>query len=143
MIGNADADGFLLGQHDLGHHFAAGEDESIGPRKIFAHHPVGGIADMAIAADVGQRGAHKAERLILGPSFYLMYPFHSLLIENIAPNAVHRIRWIADNAAMVQDIDDLCNQPRLGIDMIDFQDSGHCLLYVENECQRGAVLARF
>lgn len=115
MIGHPDAHCFLASEHDFRDHLGPGKDEGVRAGQILPHQPVGGIADMAEITDIGQGSAHEAERFVLGPSFYLIDPFNRLLVKNIAADAIHGIRRVADYSSALQQFDNLGYQSRLGI----------------------------
>jgi hypothetical protein len=73
---------------------------------------------MTVMANVGEGSAHETKGLVLGAPFDLVHPFNRLLIENIAAYAVHGVGRITDNATVLQNLNRLSNQPRLGIGRI-------------------------
>ncbi len=115
IIRHPNTDRFLFGQHDFRHQFGPGKHKGVGAGQIFAHEAVGGVANMTIAADIGERGAHKAEGFVFRPPFNLIYSFYCLLMRDIATYAIHGVGRVGNNPTTLKNFNGLSDQSRLRV----------------------------
>ncbi len=74
---------------------------------------------MAVTANIFQTAAHKTKGLVIGTSFQLMDPLHSLLVKDITADPVNRIGGVTDDSPMLECLNNLGDEARLGVLRID------------------------
>jgi hypothetical protein len=77
------------------------------------------IADLGVIGNIGQVCADKGEGFACIAFFDLIDIFDTLLVENIAADAVGRIGRVGNDPALFERVHNLANQSQLGVLGID------------------------
>jgi len=101
IVWDSNPNGVLLGHSDLGNEFGGLQDKRIRPRKQFLHHLISIIGHIGISANVLQISTDETEGFLPLHLFQTINLSNRLLLKEVTPDAVNRVRGIADDPSLL------------------------------------------
>ncbi len=124
MIGDADAHFFAFALEVARDFFGGLKDQCVRAGEYAFGDTVGDIADIAVLGNLLERGGQERTGLVFGAVGDAIEFFNGFALVHIAPKAVACIGGVAQDLAILEDLDGALKFSRLGVVFVEYEQHG-------------------